>query len=56
MPAQTVPINVTVQNVYLIEPSATPPPEHVSDAGHLVFTLDDESTTPLLVTAQTSVM
>jgi hypothetical protein len=52
MPDQTVPIVATVQNVYLIDPAMTPPPEHAADAGHLQVYLDDVSTTPLLVTAQ----
>src|SRR4051812_4340365 len=55
MPMQTVAMAVTVQNVYLVEPSATPPPEHVDDAGHLQFYIDDESNPPILVTAQTNV-
>jgi hypothetical protein len=55
MPDQTVLVAVDVKNVYLIEPGTTPPPEHVIDAGHLVFTLDDEANPPLLVTAQTNV-
>jgi hypothetical protein len=55
-PEESVPMMVTVQNVYLVEPSVTPPPEHVVDAGHLEFHLDDEATPPLLVTAQTNVM
>jgi hypothetical protein len=54
-PMQTVPVAVQVQNVYLIEPSATPPPEHIVDAGHIEIHLDDESTPALLVTAQTNV-
>jgi hypothetical protein len=54
-PMQSVPMTVEVHNVYLVEPAATPPPEHVEDAGHLEFHLDDESTPPLLVTAQTNV-
>ena len=54
-PAQAIPMTVTVQHVYLVEPTVTPPPEHVEDAGHLEFHLDDESTPALLVTAQTSV-
>src|SRR5258708_811303 len=53
---QSVPMTVSVQNVFLVEPAATPPPEHVNDAGHLEFHLDDESTPAILVTAQTSVM
>src|SRR5262252_7734609 len=55
MPSQSVPMTVTVQNVFLVEPSATVPPEHEMDAGHLEFHLDDETTPPLLVTAQTTV-
>jgi len=55
MPMQTVPMAVTVTNVTLIEPTATVPPEHIADAGHLVFTLDDEATPPILVTAETNV-
>jgi hypothetical protein len=55
MPDQTIPIAVTVQNVYLIEPGMTPPPEHVADAGHLQIYLDDVSMPPLVVTAQVNV-
>lgn len=54
MPAATVPIAVTVQNVYLIDPGMTPPPEHVNDAGHLIVYLDEVDTMPLLITAQTN--
>jgi hypothetical protein len=54
-PAQAIPMTVSVQHVYLVEPTVTPPPEHIDDAGHLEFHLDDESTQALLVTAQTSV-
>ena len=55
MPSQPVPVTVAVTNVFLVDPSATPPPEHEMDAGHLEFHLDDETTPPLLVTAQTEV-
>jgi hypothetical protein len=54
-PAQAVPMTVSVQNVYLVDPNAAVPPEHDADAGYLEFHLDDETTTALLVTAQTSV-
>src|SRR4051812_37604063 len=54
-PAQSVPLTVNVQNVYLVEPTATPPVEHTEDAGHLEFHLDDESMAALLVTARTNV-
>ncbi len=53
--AQPLPVMVDASNVYLVDPGVAPPPEHVADAAHLVFTLDDESSTPLLVTSQTSV-
>ena len=55
MPEQTIPIVVMVQNVYLVEPSATPPAEHVADAGHVQIYLDDVTTPPLVVTAQVNV-
>ena len=55
MPSQAVPMTVTVTNVTLVEPTATPPAGHEDDAGHLEFHLDDETTPPLLVTAQTQV-
>jgi hypothetical protein len=55
MPSQGVPMTVTVTNVTLVEPTATPPAGHEMDAGHLEFHLDDESTPALLVTAQTQV-
>ena len=55
MPSQSVPMTVTVTNVTLVEPTATPPAGHEMDAGHLEFHLDDETTPPLLVTAQTQV-
>jgi uncharacterized membrane protein YgcG len=54
-PAQAVPMTVSVQNVYLLDPSATVPAGHETDAGYLEFHLDDETTMPLLVTAQTNV-
>jgi|GEM_PF-1442631 len=49
---QPVPIAITVQNVYLVEQSATPPPEHMNDAGHIQVYLDDVETPPVLITAQ----
>ena len=55
MPSQSVPMTVMVTNVTLVEPTATPPAGHEMDAGHLEFHLDDETTPPLLVTAQTQV-
>jgi len=55
VPDQTVPVAVTVQNVYLVDPSETPPAEHVADAGHLQIYLDDVSMPPLVITAQVNV-
>ena len=55
MPSQAVPMTVMVTNVTLVEPTATPPAGHEDDAGHHEFHLDDETTAPLLVTAQTQV-
>lgn len=55
MPSQSVPMTVTVTNVTLVEPTATPPAGHEMDAGHFEFHIDDETTSPVLVTAQTQV-
>jgi len=54
-PEQTIPIVVTVQNVYLVDPATPPPAEHVADAGHLQIYLDDVNTPPILVTAKVDV-
>jgi hypothetical protein len=54
-PDQTIPIVVTVQNVYLIDPATAPPPEHVADAGHLQIYLDDVNTPPIVITANVDV-
>lgn len=54
-PGQLVPMTVDIDSITLVEPAVAPPPEHVADAAYLVFTLDDESSTPLLVTAETEV-
>ncbi|MES1172234.1 MAG: hypothetical protein ABUL77_03265 [Bacteroidota bacterium] len=56
MPAQVIPIALNVQNVYLVDPATTPPPEHVADAGHVQIYLDDVETPPILVTAEANVM
>ena len=55
MPSQSVPMTVTVTNVTLVEPTATPPAGHEMDAGHFEFHIDDETTPAVLVTAQTQV-
>jgi len=51
-PMQQVAITVAATNVYLIDPSATPPPDHVNDAGHIQVYMDDVDTQPILITAQ----
>jgi hypothetical protein len=51
-PNQSVPITVTVQNVFLVDPNTAPPADHTTDAGYLQIYLDDVNTTPLLITAQ----
>lgn len=54
-PGSQIPLELMVQGVFLIEPSQTPPPEHAMDAGHIEIHLDDESTPPILITAQVKV-
>ncbi|MBL8717654.1 MAG: hypothetical protein JNL79_16835 [Myxococcales bacterium] len=51
-PGQAVPITLTAENVYLIEPSETPPAAHASDAGHFQIYLDDVGSTALAITAK----
>lgn len=55
MPDQTVPVTMNVQNVYLIAPEMTPPPEHMMDAGHIRIYMDSTSTPPILITAEAHV-
>ena len=54
-PGQAVPLTLSAENIFLVDPAATPPPEHVNDAGYFEIYLDDESTTPILITAQVNV-
>jgi hypothetical protein len=55
-PGQRFPITIFVSDdVLLVEPGDVPPVELAADAAYLVLTLDDESSTPLLATAQTEV-
>ena len=53
-PGELVPVTIVVTNVFLVDPAATPPAAHVTDAGHIQVYLDDVSTTPLLITASTT--
>ena len=55
VPEQTISLALTVQNVYLVDPAATPPAAHVADAGHFQIYLDDVNTPPILVTADVNV-
>lgn len=52
---QEVNVTLTAENVFLIDPSETPPPEHADDAGHFQIYLDDLDSTPLLITAEVNV-
>jgi hypothetical protein len=51
----SVHVDVKAQDVFLCDPSTTPPADRTQVAGHLEFFLDDTSTTSLLVTAEESV-
>jgi hypothetical protein len=51
----SVPCDIDVMGAYLVEPSATPPPEHVNDAVHVQIYLDDFDSAPLVITASTHV-
>jgi len=54
-PGEIMPIRVVAQNVYLVDPNDNPPPLHLEDAGHFQIYLDDLSSEPLVVTAQTTI-
>ncbi len=54
-PGQAVPVTLSAQNIFLVDPATTPPAGHVDDAGHFQIYLDDESTAPILITAQVNV-
>ena len=55
-PERWSPVTVTTTNVYLIDPAMTPPLAHMDDAGHIQVYLDETSSPPILVTAQTNIM
>ena len=52
---QNVPFTATASNVFLVEPSETPPAEHASDAGHFQVYLDDVASTAIVITAKTNI-
>jgi hypothetical protein len=54
-PGQTVHLDIKAEDVFLVDPGATPPPDHVKVAGHFEIFLDSTSGTSLLVTAEESV-
>jgi hypothetical protein len=51
-PGEAVPLTMTASGVFLVDPAATPPAEHVADAGHFQIYLDNHDSDPLLITAQ----
>lgn len=52
---ESIPVKVAVTNVYLVDPGSQPPAGHTDDAGQLEFFIDDDSGSPILITAQTDV-
>ncbi len=54
-PGQAVRVDIVAEDVFLIDPSETPPADRLSVAGHFEFHLDSMSGSPLLVTAEKSV-
>jgi hypothetical protein len=53
--SESLPLTVDTGNLVLVAPNDTPPADHAADAVYLEFHLDDETTPPLLVTADRSV-
>jgi hypothetical protein len=54
-PGQVVHLEIKAEDVFLIEPTETPPADRVKVAGHFSIFLDSTSSTALLVTAKESV-
>lgn len=54
-PSSDMRVTAKTQNVYLVDPSVTPPPEKARVAGHLQFYVDDSATPPVLVTSHQDV-
>jgi len=52
---EVVHLNITAQDVFLVEPTATPPSDSVQVAGHFEIFLDNTTSSALLVTAKESV-
>jgi hypothetical protein len=53
--SQSIPVVIVAEDVFLVEPTDTPPPDRVNVAGHFQFYFDNMSSEPILVTAQKSV-
>jgi hypothetical protein len=53
--SQSVHVEIAAEDVFLIEPSETPPADRVKVAGHFQFYFDSMSSTPILITAEKSV-
>jgi len=51
---QSVHVDIAAQDVFLVDPASTPPPDRVKVAGHFEVFLDSTSGTALLVTAEKS--
>jgi hypothetical protein len=54
-PSQVIQVQVTAEDVFLIDPSETPPSDRVDVAGHFQFYFDTMSSEPILITAEQSV-
>jgi hypothetical protein len=54
-PNQTIAVQVTAEDVFLIEPSQDPPADRVEVAGHFQFYFDSLNSEPVLITASKSV-
>ena len=54
-PSQAIQLNISAEDVYLIDPSETPPSDRVEVAGHFQIYLDSTSGEPLLITAEKNV-
>jgi len=52
---QSVHLELAAEDVFLLDPAGTPPPDRVKVSGHFEIFLDSTSGTALLVTAQESV-
>jgi hypothetical protein len=54
-PSQVVQLQINAQDVFLIDPSETPPSDRVEVAGHFRIYFDNMSSEPILITAEKNV-